>query len=235
LAISHDGRWLVTKSPKIIDPSRHLNTVRLWDLSATEAATSMRVLLRSENAAIPIANSPDGRWLVTGGKEETARLWNLTVSDPATSSRNLSGHDGDVGPLVFSADSRWLVSGTTIWDLAASDPTDPCIQLRGQDSGRSIAISPDRRWLATGSSEAWLWDLTAPDPTASSRVLHGHKDSVREVAISQNGRWLVTRDSEKVKLWELDTDQLIGRARRLAGRELTPEEKRRHLFEQFPD
>ena len=57
-----------------------------------------------------------------------------------------------------------------------------------------MAISPDGRWLVTGSHDktARLWDLNAEEPGTTARVLSGHEEPVSAVAISPDGRWLVT-------------------------------------------
>jgi len=119
-----------------------------------------------------------------------------------------------------------------LWDLTAADPAASARVLRGHENVIvSTAISPNGRWLVTASWDrtARLWDLTAEDPAASSIVFHGHTDSVTDIAISPESRWLVTAGRDKtVRLLELDVDSLVDRARRLAGRELTPEERNQH-------
>ena len=42
----------------------------------------------------------------------------------------------------------------------------------------AVAISPDNRWLVTGSDDktARLWDLSAKDPAANPVVLRGHEE-----------------------------------------------------------
>ena len=44
------------------------------------------------------------------------------------------------------------------------------------DAVSAVAISPDNRWLVTGSNDktARLWDLSAKDPAANPVVLRGH-------------------------------------------------------------
>ena len=70
----------------------------------------------------------------------------------------------------------------------------------------AVAISPDNRWLVTGSYDktARLWDLSAKDPAANPVVLRGHEGWVTAVAISPDNRWLVTGSSDKTaRLWDL--------------------------------
>ena len=67
--------------------------------------------------------------------------------------------------------------------------------LRGhEDAVNAVAISPDNRWVVTGSYDktARLWDLSAKDPAANPVVLRGHEGAVNAVAISPDNRWVVT-------------------------------------------
>jgi len=88
------------------------------------------------------------------------------------------------------------------------DLKDPAAEpklLRGHDDAISaVAISPDNRWLVTGSDDktARLWDLK--DPAAEPKLLRGHDDAIWAVAISPDNRWLVTGSSDKTaRLWDL--------------------------------
>ena len=79
-----------------------------------------------------------------------------------------------------------------------------------------------------------MWDLEADDPNETSLVLRAHNGIIRSVAISPDARWVVTAsdyNDETVRLWDLQIDSALDRARRLAGRELTPDERKQYMVE----
>ena len=47
-------------------------TARIWDL---ETGKTLFELRGHSDWVVPVAFSPDGRWLVTGSGDKTAKLW----------------------------------------------------------------------------------------------------------------------------------------------------------------
>ena len=81
----------------------------------------------------------------------------------------------------------------------------------------TVAISPDNRWVVTGSVDntARLWDLSAKDPAANPVVLLGH-----EVAISPDNRWVVTGSVDNTaRLWDLSAKDPAANPMVLRGHE----------------
>src|SRR5207244_8559477 len=72
-----------------------------------------------------VAFSPDGRILVTGGKDNTLRLWEVATGREV---RRLEGHQGEVESVDFSRDGKWLVSGGL----------DKSVRLWERDTGKEI-------------------------------------------------------------------------------------------------
>ena len=136
--------------------------------------------------------------------------------------------------VALSPNGRWLLTArsdytTQLWDLNRND-TAPYKQPGG---AQSVAISPDNRWLATTNRiNVQLWDLTAPNPIKTARILRGHQGSVWKVKLSSDSRWLVSdADDGTIRRWSLDMEWLLDYARTVAGRELTDEERRHYQIE----
>jgi len=203
------SRWLATGSWD--------DTVRLWDLTASDPAAEPIVLRGHKGGVRAVAFSPEGRWLASGSGDDTARLWDLKASDLLAKPLALHDHESDIVAVAFSPNGRWLATGSLdatarLWDLAASEPAAEPIVLQGHERlVNAIAFSSDGRWLVTASSydtAARLWDLSAPDPAAEPLVLQGHKSTVEAVAFSPDGRWLATTGGwdATARLWDLTAD-----------------------------
>ena len=169
------------------------------------------------------------------------RLWDLKAEDVVRSPRVILApgerrKDRDIWRVAISPNARWLFTSrhdrtAQLWDLSMEPPRP--YELRGHNGVQSVAISADGRWLATGCrTNAYLWDLTAADPTSTARVLRGHNETVWTVRISADSRWLVTDASDgTIRRWSLDTQWLLHYAREAAGRKLTDDEREHYQID----
>jgi WD40 repeat protein len=119
LAMSPDGKFLAA--------SHHDQAIVLWDVMKGEKLWAAihpardRGPMGSVSFACPIAFSPDGKLLVSGGDDHTVRLWEVATGKEV---RTLTGHEGTVLAVVFSTDGKWLASASEdttvlIWDATA--------------------------------------------------------------------------------------------------------------------
>ncbi len=82
-----------------------------------------------------------------------------------------------------------------------------------QDGVATVAISPDNRWLATGSVDgtAHLWKLTDGKPNVPPIAILKHEGSVIDTAFTPDGEWLITGSWNQhtylgsIRLWPLNT------------------------------
>jgi len=72
-----------------------------------------------------------------------------------------------------------------------------------EGSVRSVAFSPDGKWIVSGSDDktVCLWDIQG---NAIAKSFHGHEDGVTSVAFSPDGKWIVSgSDDQTVRLWDI--------------------------------
>jgi WD40 repeat protein len=165
LAFSRDGRRLVSLSSEGI--------VTVYDATRWDEKTPQKPLLNFQAhrslARSNMAFSPDGRWLVLPGDDNTVNIWDLPPGGkpevPAIRV-TLRGHTAQVWGVGFSPDGRWVASGgedntAKIWDAATGELKHT---FRGHTGVVSrVAFSPDSKRLASASFDKTVkvWDLTS--------------------------------------------------------------------------
>lgn len=127
----------------------------------------------------------------TGGLDRRGFEWQLLqsrVQQPA--SFTLAGHEGSINELAVFPDRRRLASvgqdGTVrIWDVRARRLLQTI--TIGEEALDSIAISPDGRFVAAGSTVVYLCDLQESEKI--SEIFHNDV-AIESLVFSANGKYI---------------------------------------------
>jgi WD40 repeat protein/serine/threonine protein kinase len=190
-------------------------TVTVWEAQSGRSLHSWK----AHAGAHRVAFSPDGRCLVSAGRDERrngeARIWEATTYKEILAIAGLKKRG--VRGLALSPDGQRLAISfvddpeVKVWDAQSGREL---LTFRGHTRGvNCVAFSLDGRWIASGSGafsqqgngEGKIWD------SKSGRewlTLSGHMVGVWSVTFSPDGRRLATGGMDQnVKIWDLTTGQ----------------------------
>jgi WD40 repeat protein len=199
VAFSADGRRIVTAS--------QAGGARLWDLATGREIRHFEIPSHPSRLQ-QVDISRDGRLVLTGDDNGPPLLWDVASGREI---RRFEGEDDSIFAVKFSPDGRAAVAaggaGTCLWEVATGRKT-RCFEV--PVTVRSMAFSPDGRFILTGSEDsiARLWDAA---DGREIRRFEGHLDWVNSVAYSADGRLVVTGSSDGTsKIWAADTGTLLA-------------------------
>lgn len=199
-AISPDGQYLATGSDD--------STVKVWSLHGGEL---LRTICGHSTAVLLVAFSPASKTLLTRSRGGSVKLWNLQSGELLKRLADVHRHES----VAVSADWQILAIGTTkgtieLQHLNSGQLLQVLSGYQGDDIS-AIALSPNGKMLvASGLNAAsgfcratvTLWEL----PSGEVRGTFG---SENYVAISPDSQILVSHGGKIIKLWNLETGELL--------------------------
>jgi WD40 repeat protein len=157
------------------------------------------------------AFSPDGKYFLSGGSNNTLQLWQVQPDPP---SLQFIGHTDKVTSVAYSPDGKYILTGSfdktvRLWDAQTGAPVRSF--LGHTAAVGSVAFSPDGKWALSGSGDntARLWDVATGQELRRFTGLD--QQGAATVAFSPNGKQFLTDSSgdKAIRLWDLQTGQLI--------------------------
>ncbi len=188
-------------------------TVTVWNID-TEKSSVLHVSNRPIDL---LAVSPDGRYLITEGRDEMPHWWDLRAGTDSL-------WDTEAYFVKFSPDGQSVVTfrrngSARIWDVESRMVigTLESIETGYQGPDLAIAISSDGKYIAIplDDNSAGLWNTETGDFVGN---FEGHKQPVFALAFSPDNRTLATASADStVRLWNVTTRTELLTDRQLGG------------------
>jgi WD40 repeat protein len=199
--ISRDGKSLLAAGN---------DTVRRWSLATGEEETAIQA---HEGPIDAIAQSPDGKTLVTAGWDRRIRLWDTMSGEPILA---LPKQGNPISSAAFSPDDVSIAVADTdgvvhLWAARQLLATQTLLRAH-RTVAMAVAVSPDGRTFATGGDEGiiLLWRLGERQPFR--QIEHAPQGGDRQqlfrlgvtaLSFSPDGRFLAAAGREGGKIYDL--------------------------------
>ena len=153
-----------------------------------------------------VAFSPDGKYIVSGSRDNTARIWDVSTGKEIYQIK----FDAWVLCVAFSPNGKYIVAGSQdrtvrVWEAISGKEI---FRLSFDQSVVATAFSPDGKFVVAGSYDKTVRVLDAMNGKEVARVTHNN-EFVTTVAFGLNGEYVVSGTTNDVKVWEAQSGKEI--------------------------
>jgi WD40 repeat protein len=217
-----DGQTLITGDTT--------GTLDFWDI---QSGRKVRSLPSNISQISDLAFSPDGTTLAYSGKAQgtEANIYTRNLeTDVLQGFRIRQGEVAEASTIAWSPDGKLLASGgpdriVHIWDAATGEEIETIKNIVMDNAFiniyegpiRSLAFSPNGKWLVTGSEDneggikdktILMWDTSAWTQEAPV-IFQGKNDDVTVLAFSPDGQSLVAGyDNGDTAIWNFNKQEI---------------------------
>lgn len=211
VAFSPDGMHVLTGAGRQADLGSFStdNSARLWDVA------SGREIVRLDGHVGHVHTvqfSPDGKRILTAGRDGTIRIWDSETGQPvlvfarvAPISRAAAFDPAGHSILGLMEGGRRIV----VWN--ATTGAERFRIERGQGFFETAEFSPHGEWLLTATSQGVVETWGAKEGEPKQRFV-GHQRPVHQAFFTRDGRNILTASSDRtVRMWDANTGEETAR------------------------
>lgn len=198
IVLSPDGRYLASGA---VD-----GEIKIWDWQTGQEVKS---LSGHTDVLTDLVWSPDGTKLASSGWDRHVRIW-----DFATGNELLSlPHERWVRVLAWSSDTRFVLSGgddlsLKVWQV---DQGQLSVEFEMKAPIMTLSTAPNGSLAAIGLKSGEVKVLNFE--TGKDIVLERFQGEVTAVKWSFDGRYLAAGTDRTIKVWNMETNELVQRIR----------------------
>ncbi|MGQ0763051.1 MAG: caspase family protein [Acidobacteriota bacterium] len=202
LAFSSNGRWIATGSGRKFEAGD--TAVRVWEVGSGQVLH--RLIPPGVYGVQTIEFNAGNGQVASDGDQETVKVWDAASGKEL---HTLGGKfRGNIFGLAYSPDGRLLASAGEYSGVAVYDAVSGSEVQRWKHRAKSLAFSPDNRWIALGLLQQIK--LVEVATGAELRTLAPHSSLVEALAVSPDGRLLASQSfGDKVKLWDVNNGREV--------------------------
>ena len=177
----------------------------------SEEKLTMKIQLGHSAPVTDVAYSPDGRFIITGGRDSTCILWDANTGMEMRTFRTSIGPSHWINSVEFTPDGGEFLSGARdgsmlLWDIKTGE-----IVRRYENTGSpvdSISLSRDGKHILSGYGDGSirLWDLEKGEILRTIKTTRGFT----LVALSPDEKHALSSSMNKsIILWNIKTGEKI--------------------------
>ncbi|MDJ0636528.1 MAG: NACHT domain-containing protein [Xenococcaceae cyanobacterium MO_188.B29] len=191
-----------------------------------------------------VSFSPDGKKLVSGGKEGIVKLWDISkiianetensiykteksiIDGSFLGSFFIPQANSKIEPWIlsvaFSPDGKTIVSGSEnkiirLWDIESRECLQPQPLTEHEKRVWSVVFSPDGKTFISGSDDKTIkiWNSTSRQ---CIKTLKGYLNAIWTIAFSPKNNLLASGSQDNnVRIWNIDSDRTGAKPKVLSG------------------
>jgi WD40 repeat protein len=224
VALSKDGSFVASGDTS--------GLIYVWNAQTGEL---LHTLLKTElGAVMSLDISPDQKRLAAGYEQGKVVIWDLANPRAVNT---LSGHTDFVQGVRFNAQGTILASVSDdgyliLWNLRVTPPAVLSKTPAHRGTIYAVAFSSDGQYVITGGADRLVnvRDITDPKDPRLVYTLYGFTDSVLSLAVNaRNGHIAAGGSDNSVRIFTLDTNELITQARERLTRKMSEAECQNNL------